>query len=194
MSMSVQQLESIFKRYGSCRINLRHPRIDEEQHAFVTYTSLKEAQKAARGMNGAILHGERITAKVNVEGCSSPKLSDHTIKVEILAGHASEERLEEVFGFQEDIEILGITIKTPAIGPSYAYVYYSNEKDAQRAISELDGTMIDQSTLQVKSHTLKEKLEVNCEPWVVRIITSPDRPEYRSQIQSIEHANLVSIK
>lgn len=166
--------------------------MDEEQHAFVTYTSLKEAQRAARGMNGAILHGERITAKV--EGSSSPESSDHTVKVEILAGHASEESLEEVFGFQEDAEVLSVTVKTPAIGSTYAYIYYSNEEDAQRAVSELNGTMIDRSTLKVKSHTLTEKLEVNCEPVVVRIITSPDRPEYRSQIQSIEHANLVSIK
>ena len=166
--------------------------MDEEQHAYITYTSVEEAQRAARGMNGAILHGERITAKV--EGCSSPKLNDHTVKVENLARHTSEEMLGEVFGFHEDAEVLGITIKTPAIGPNYAYIYYSNEKEAQRAVSELDGTMIDQSIVQVKLHTLKEKLEVDCEPLIVQIITSPDRPEYRSQIQSVEHANLVTIQ
>ena len=166
--------------------------MDEEQHAYITYTSVEEAQRAARGMNGAILQGERITAKV--EGCSSPELKDHTVKVENLARHTSEEMLEKTFRFHEDAEVVGITIKTPAIGPNYAYVYYSNEKDAQRAISELDGTMIDQSTIQVKLHTLKEKLEVDCEPVIVRIVTSTDRPEYSSQIQSIEHANLVVIQ
>ena len=192
MSVSVQQLESIFKRYGSCRVNLRHPRMDEEQHAYITYTSLKEAQRAARGMHGAILHGERITAKV--EGSFSPELTDHTVKIDNLARHTSEEMLEETFGLHGDVEVLCVTIKTPAIGPNYAYIYYSNEEDAQRAVSELDGTMIDQSTLQVKLHTLKEKLEIDCEPLIVGIITSPDRPEYRSQIQSIERANLVTIK
>ena len=166
--------------------------MDEEQHAYITYTSVEEAQRAARGMNGAILHGEKITAKV--EGCSSPELNEHTVKVQNLARHTSEEMLEEAFGFHEDAEVVGITIKTPAIGPNYAYIYYSNEKDAQRAVSELDGTMIDQSIVQVKLHTLKEKLEVDCEPLIVQIVTSPDRPEYRSQIQSIEHANLVTIQ
>ena len=192
MSVSVQRLESIFKRYGSCRVTLRHPRMGEDQHAYVTYTALEEAQKAARGTDGAILHGERITAKV--EGNSGPELTDHTIKVENLARRTSEEMLEETFGFHEDAEILGITIKTPAIGPSYAYIYYSNGQDAQKAVSELDGKTVDESTVQVKLHTLKEKLEVDCEPLIVRIITSPDRPEYRSQIQSIEHSNLVTIQ
>ena len=60
--------------------------MDEEQHAFVSYTSLKEAQTAARGTNGDILHNERITAKV--EGCSSSPLIDHTVKVEDLAGRS----------------------------------------------------------------------------------------------------------
>lgn len=166
--------------------------MDEEQHAYVTYTALEEAQRAARGMHGAILHGERITAKV--EGSSSPELNDYTVKVENLAGHTSEETLEEVFRFHEDIEILGITIKTPAVGPNYAYIYYSNEKDTQRAVSELDGATIDNSTVHVKLHTLEEMLEVGCEPLIVRIITSQDRPEYRSQLQSIEHANLVMIQ
>ena len=166
--------------------------MDEEQHAYITYTSLEEAQRAARGMHGAILHGERITAKV--EGCSSPELNDHTVKVVNLAGHTSEETLEEAFGFHEDIEVPGITIKTPAVGPNYAYIYYSNEKDAQRAVSELDGATIDSTIVQVKLHTLKEELEVDCEPLIVQIITSPDRPEYRSQLQSIEQANLVTIR
>ena len=102
--------------------------------------------------------------------------------------------LEEAFGFHEDVEVLGITIKTPAVGPNYAYIYCSNEQDAQRAVSELNGTKIDESVVQVKLHALKEKLEVDCEPLIVRIITSPDRPEYKSQFQSIERTNLVMIR
>ena len=166
--------------------------MDEEQHAFITYTSLKEAQTAARGTNSAILHDGRITAKV--EGCSNSLLIVHTVKVENLAGRTSEETLEEVFGFHEDVDVLGITIKTPAVGPNYAYIYYSNEQDAQRAVSELNGTKIDESVVQVKLYVLNEKLEVDCESLIVRIITSPDRPEYKSQFQSIERANLVMIK
>ena len=46
----------------------------------------------------------------------------------------------------------------------------------------------------MKLHSLKRKLKVDCEPLVVRIIMSPDRPEYRSQFQSIERVDLVVIK
>ena len=191
MTTSVQQLESIFMRYGPCRINLRHPSIYEDQHAFVNYISLKDALTAARAMNGAILDGHILNAYV--KGCSSLPQDDSTIKVENLSRSTSEETLNEVFGFHEDVDVFGITIKAPAVGPNYAYIYYFHEKDAQRAVSELDSTKIDESVVKVKLYTLKRKLKVDCEPLIVRMIMSPDRPEYRSQFQSIERVDLVVI-
>ena len=192
MTTSVQQLESIFMRYGPCRINLRHPSIYEDQHAFVNYTSLKDALTAARAMNGAILDGHILSVQVK-EHSYSPR-NDSIVKVENLSRSTSEETLNEVFGFNKDVDILGITIKSPAIGPNYAYIYYYNEQDAQKAVSELDNTKIDESVVRVKLYSLKKKLKVDCEPLVVQIIMSPDRPEYRSQFQSIERVDLVVIQ
>lgn len=191
-NVSAQRLETIFSRYGSCRLNLRHPRLDEDQHAFVSYTSMKEAQAAARALTGAILHGERITA--NVERQPGNPFNEHTVKVENLSGVTSEEKLDDLFGFNGDTEVVGIKITNPATGAIYAYIYYSNGEDAQRAVTEIDKTTIDGSVVKVKINPLKDKLQVNCEPLIVRMILSHDRPEYRSQFESIEHANLVNIK
>ena len=119
---------------------------------------------------------------------------DSTVKVENLSRGTSEETLNEVFGFNEDVDIFGITIKSPAIGPNYAYVYYYREQDAQNAVSKLDNTKIGASVVCVKLHSLKRELKVDCEPLVVRIIMSPDRPEYRAQFQNIERVDLVVIK
>ena len=168
--------------------------MDEDQHAFVTYTSLKEAQTAARATNGAILAGERITAKVEGYSTASLSLDDCTVKVENLSNTTSEETLDDVFGFFGDVEIVGIKITTPAIGSNYAYVYYSSAHDAQRSVSECNGSKIDESVVQVKIHPLKETLQVDCEPLIVRTIMSPDRPEYRTQFQTIERTNLVTIE
>ena len=166
--------------------------MDEDQHAFVTYTSLAEAQAAARATTGALLSGQRISA--NVEGhLPSTLFGACTIKVENLARKTTEDTLEEVFGFGGEIEVVGITIKVPAIGSSFAYVYYPNKQAAMRAVSENDEANIDDSIVKVKSHELTDALSVECEPLVVRILTSPDRPEYSSQLKNIETSNLVKI-
>ena len=191
MTTSVQQLESIFMRYGPCRINLRHPSIYEDQHAFVNYTCLNDALAAARAMNGAILDGHILTVQVKGHPFSQ---KDSIVKVENVSRSTSEETLREIFGFNEDVDTFGITLKCPAVGSNYAYVYYCNEEDAQKAVSELDNTIINESVVRVKFHSLKKKLKVDCESLVVQIIMSPDRPEYRSQFQSIERVDLVVIQ
>ena len=192
MTVSVQQLESIYMRYGPCSVNLRHPRMDEDQHAFVAYTSLKEAQTAARATNGSILVGERITAKV--EGYPSSSQDGCTIKVENLSKTTTEETLDEVFSFFGDVKVIGIKLRNTAAGSNYAYVYYSRAQDAQRAVSEHNRTKIDESVVWVKLHSLKETMQLGCEPLIVQTIMSPDRPEYSTQLQTIESTNLVMIK
>ena len=166
--------------------------MDEDQHALVTYTALTEAQAAARATTGAQLNGQTIT--VNIEGHSRSTLfGTCTVKVENLARKTSEDTLEEVFGFGGEVEVVGIKIKIPGLGPSFAYVYYSSEQAAMRAVSEINETSIDDSVVSVKRHELSNMLSVVCDPLIVRTLTSPDRPEYRSQLKSIETTGLVKI-
>ena len=126
LSISKQQLNSLFDQHGTCEVHLRHQYGHKEQHAFVNFTSREAAQTAARGLNGTTLSGGRITVKLQGDSSSGSSVGDYTVKIENLSKKTTEQTLEEVFGFFENVEVVSVKINSPASSPfNYAYVNYS---------------------------------------------------------------------
>ena len=154
LSVKEHQLDSLFGKHGSCEVHLRHQYGQNEQHAFVNYASQEAARTAARELNGTTLNGGRLTVKLQgAENSTRSSVGEYTIKVENLSKMTTEDTLEELFGFFENVEVASIKLNTPANSPfNYAYVNYYNAEDAQRAVDELNNTKIEGSTVKVKLH------------------------------------------
>ena len=146
-----QELNSLFGQHGLCQVHLKSQVGNEEQHAFVNYTSLGAAQTAARVLNGTSVGGSKITVKLQSDRTSG---REYTVKVENLSKIITEEALEDVFGFYGEVEVDSIKINTPANSPfGYAYVNYYSFEDAQRAVDELNDVKIAEgAAIKVKIH------------------------------------------
>ena len=155
LSVKEHQLDSLFDKHGSCEIHLRHQHGQNEQYAFVNYASQEAARTAARELHGTTLSGGRLTVKLqgDLESSTRSSVGEYTVKVENLSKTTTEDTLEELFGFFENVEVASIKLNTPANSPfNYAYVNYYNAEDAQRAVEELNNTKIEGSTVKVKLH------------------------------------------
>ena len=151
--MKEHQLDSLFGKYGSCEAYLRHEYGWNEQYAFVNYSSQEAAETAVKVLNGTTLNGGRLTVKLQGESSARSSVGEYTVKVENLLKTTTEDTLEELFGFFDNIEVASIKINRPAFSSfNYAYVNYYNAEDAQRAVDELNNTKIEGLIVKVKLH------------------------------------------
>ena len=133
---------------------------------------------------------------------SSKPLLSNTIKVSI-HGHLTAEDLETIFD-----QFGTITAKPVIISgtPDFAYINYESPDQAQVASMSMrqqkfKGVLIDVKVKKDKrspnslmtptsSHDYQK---VDCEPLIVQVITSPDLPEFKLQLQGIESSTSVRV-
>ena len=149
-----EDLRTVFLRFGSvASISLKNG--TGECYAFVNFYSSSCAQAAARDLNSTTFCGKLINCKVQGEAASerrSPSVGEYTVKVTSISKHVTEEMLSTAFCFGDPNCLQSVKIIPCPTGP-YAYVNYFSQRDAERAVSSLDRSMLNGSEVRVKMHS-----------------------------------------
>jgi len=165
-----EYLRDKFRKFGPIEDVFipRDGRGDSRGFAFVTFDERRDAEDAVDGMHDSRLDGRRITCNIarprpplrggggrdrsgsprgggggRGPGQPSPKIYIGNLPMDV-----RESEIEDIY--KKFGHIVRIDLKTPNRPPAYAFVEYEDERDAEDALRETNGTKFGRDTLRVE--------------------------------------------
>ncbi|KAM5290328.1 LOW QUALITY PROTEIN: polyadenylate-binding protein 1-like [Glossophaga mutica] len=173
-SIDHKALYDMFSAFGnilSCKVICDEN--GSKGHGFVHFETQETAQKAIEKMNGKLIHNR----KIYVGRYKSPNQREverrdrakefTNVYIKNFGDSVNDERLEDVFG--KFGPILSVKVMTDDSGKSkgFGFVRFQCHEDAQKAVDEMDGKELDNTTIYVsraqrkkeRQKELQQKLE-----------------------------------
>jgi len=160
-----EYLEDKFRKFGPIE-DVFIPldgRGDSRGFAFVTFEDRRDAEDAVEDMHDSRLDGRRITCNVarprpplrgggGRDRSRSPGRGPGQVSAKIYIGNlpmdVREHEIEDMY--KKFGHIVRIDLKTPNRPPAYAFVEYEDERDAEDALRETNGTKFGRDTIRVE--------------------------------------------
>ena len=132
-------------------------------HGFVHFEKQESAQKAIENMNGKLIHNR----KIYVGQYKSPNQREverrdrakefTNVYIKNFGESMTDERLEDVFG--KFGPVLSVKVMTDESGKSkgFGFVRFQYHEDAQKAVDEMDGKELDDTTIYVSRAQRKKE-------------------------------------
>lgn len=155
-STSVDGLSALFKPLDGfvgaqikTRPDAKHPgRVLSMGYGFIEFRTGKQALVASKSMTGAVLDGHKLEIKLSSHGMSAAKTgpgakkaaNSTKIVVKNVPFEVTRKDLQELFGTFGKLRSVRLPRKFDKQSRGFAFVEYSNSKDAQHAMTSLAGT------------------------------------------------------